>query len=477
MAISSPGARRGRGIKKALIPLCAAVLAVVSACGANSSGASSSSSSSQTTTSSSSSSPSGASSGPGSSTSNQQSSSEAPTPATINVALGDVNPPPPAALAEFKQQTGITVNWLRLSWPDVQTKIAAAAAAGTYFADVVDVDWSRVGTYAKLGWMIPLNTKIDVDSLKSDMPQLASFTVNGQVIGLPFDAAFTVTTINKDCFAKAGITTMPKTIDEYTNDLKTIQSKGVNAHPLGMRLAAVEGLSTYWYTVVANFGGTLFDENLKPQFSTPDSAGYKALQWMVDAYKSGLVDPAMLNKKGGQIQQGDMAHGLICSIYADYAGNVSSLYNDPSASTVVDKIEYIPTPGLGINMNLPDGMGIPKQAQQPDAAAKFIAWFTNADNQANWVGVNGNDKSIAGFSLPAQVSAFDKLVADKNLAGGQQLSEMFSSTAKPVFPKGAPPWYPQFSTAVYTNIHAAAAGQMSVDAAIKAIVNTVSGLN
>ncbi len=38
--------------------------------------------------------------------------------------------------------------------------------------------------------------------------------------------------------------------------------------------------------------------------------------------------------------------------------------------------------------------------------------------------------------------------------------------SKPVFPGGAPAWYPQFSNAVYTNLHAAATGSMTVDAAI-----------
>ena len=35
------------------------------------------------------------------------------------------------------------------------------------------------------------------------------------------------------------------------------------------------------------------------------------------------------------------------------------------------------------------------------------------------------------------------------------------ATSKPVFAGGAPPWYPQFSNAVYTNLHAAAAGSMT----------------
>ena len=62
------------------------------------------------------------------------------SPHSITVAVA--YPSPPAAeLAQFTKQTGIKVNWVNIGWDDLQTKIAAAAAANTYFADATDVDW------------------------------------------------------------------------------------------------------------------------------------------------------------------------------------------------------------------------------------------------------------------------------------------------------------------------------------------------
>ena len=47
----------------------------------------------------------------------------------------------------------------------------------------------------------------------------------------------------------------------------------------------------------------------------------------------------------------------------------------------------------------------------------------------------------------------------------------------PVFPgPGAPPWYSQFSNAVYTNIHQAAAGAETVQQAVTNIANQVNQL-
>ncbi len=325
---------------------------------------------------------------------------------TITVALFGA-PPPKASLAAFTKSTGITVKWSTIDWDSLQTKIAAASTSNTYFADATDVDWSRVGQEGKLGWFLPMEKYIDTKSLETDMPQLSSFTYQGKVVGIPFDSSYLVTTVNKDQFAKAGITTMPTTIAEYTKDLQTIQSKGVSATPLNIPFAAAEGLSTYWYETTEAFGGTILNGKDVPQFTSPDSAGYKAAQWMVDAIKNGLVPAGNINVSDSQGQQTLMAKGVVASTFGDYSGNVGSLYDVPSSSSVVKQVEYIPTPGVSgvaANVSNPDGIGILKTAKYPAAAAKFIEWFTTAQNQADFAGVNGPSKVMPGYFLPSRLS-------------------------------------------------------------------------
>jgi multiple sugar transport system substrate-binding protein len=396
---------------------------------------------------------------------------------TITVTLA-APAPPKDALAAFTKQTGITVKWVDIDWDSLQTKISAAAAANTYFADATDVDWSRVGQLGKLGWFYPMEQFLDTKALASDMPQIQSFTVGGHVIGLPYDASFMVTTVNKQMFTKAGITTMPATLDEYTSDLKKLQSQGVSAHPLDIPFAAAEGLSTYWYETTGALGGTVLDQSGKPQFTSPDSPGYKAAEWMISAIKTGLVPKGNINVTDSQGMQTLMAKGQTASIFSDYSGNVGSLYNVPSSSSVVNQVEYIPTPGAAgaaANWSNPDGIGIPKQAKYPKAAAKFIQWFTSEQQQVDFAGVNGPSKAWSTYALPSHLSAVKVMAAKGNLVGGDALSAMLA-TSKPVFEGGAPSWYPQFSNSVYTNLHAAAAGSETVPQAIAAIANTANGL-
>ena len=204
----------------------------------------------------------------GGSSSGSSAASDKTSGVTITVALA-APAPPKDALAAFTKQTGIKVKWVNIDWDSLQTKISAAAAANTYFADATDVDWSRVGQLGKLGWFYPMEQFLDTKAMAPDMPQIKSFTVGGHVIGIPYDASFMVTTVNKQMFAKAGITTMPTTLDEYTSDLKKLQTKGVSAHPLDIPFAAAEGLSTYWYETTGALGGTVLDQQRQAAVHQP----------------------------------------------------------------------------------------------------------------------------------------------------------------------------------------------------------------
>ena len=389
----------------------------------------------------------------------------------------DEAPPSPALSKQFTQETGIKVKWVQIGWDAEQQLIATSAAAHTYFADVTDVDWSKVGEYYQTKWFIPLNKYFNVNQLKKDVPQIDEFTVHGQLVGMPNDASFMTTTINMKDFQKAGIKQAPKTFAQYNADLKQLQKKHVSAHPLGIPFAAAEGLSTYWYETTAALGGTIFGPGFKPLFTNPSSPGYKAMQWMVNAYKTGLVPKAMINATDTTEMQTYMATNKIATIFSDYSANVAGIYNQPSQSKVVGQVEYIPTPGMKRNVNLgnPDGMGIPVTSKHVGAAIEFLKWFTSTKVQAEMSGLGGYKVIIA---MPMRISAMNMLAKqDKNPKDGwSEMIKLFRNI-KPVFPKGGPPWYPQFSNAVYTNLHSAALGSETVAQAVQAIANTVTQLN
>jgi multiple sugar transport system substrate-binding protein len=397
---------------------------------------------------------------------------------TINVAIA-YPAPSKAALAAFTKSTGISVNYSYIQWDNLQTKIAAAAEAHTYFADVTDVDWSKVGEYYQTKWFMPLNKYFNVASLPAQYPQVASFIRNRELLAMPSDASLLVTDVNATDFAKAGITKMPTTFAQYAADLNQIQSKGVVAHPLDIPFTAAEGLSTYWYEMTAAFGGGVLSSSYKPEFTSPSSAGYKAMTWMVAAYKDGLVPKGNLSLDDYQAFSDDQAANLTASVFSDYSGDIGTIYDVPSSSKVVGQIKYIPTPGVNgpaPNLANPDGIGIPVTAKNVSAAVEFIKWYDSGTNQAAFAGANGAAASINGFPLPANNSGLARLVASGKVPGAAELAALTKDHSRAIFPAGAPPWYPAFSNAVYTNLHSAAAGQETVASAISAIASQVATL-
>lgn len=396
---------------------------------------------------------------------------------TITVLLPNYMQIPDVLLSGFTKETGIKVNQTLLGWDAEQTKITAAAAANTYFADVTTVDWSRSGEFYNAHWFLPLNKYFNHQQLSSiSKAELDSFTVNGQYVALPADRFITTTLINQHDFRKAGIKTIPKTFAEFNADLKTLQKTGVSAHPLGVPLAAAEGLSTYWYTLTVALGGNMLSADNKPLFTSPSSAGYRALQYLVDSYTNGLIpkqEATLIDTQNGSEM---MAQNRVAAIFAGWSGAVGGQYDDPSKSKVVGQVIYIPTPGVtgpAPSMYGQDGLGIPATAKHVDAAVAFINWFLSEKVQEELSGLPNPKYNILG--LPANDAALNALIKAKHVEPG--LVKMLQGKARSIFLNGAPSFYSAFSAAVNTNIHSAVLGQESVSQAVQAIANVVNQAN
>jgi len=396
---------------------------------------------------------------------------------TITVAMH--YPSPPASMLEkFTKETGIKVRWVQIGFSDLQTKIAAAATSNAYFADATDVDWSEVGEYAKTHWFVPLNKYFSASD-QADFPQVNAFKVNGQMIGVPFDSSFVVTTVNTKDFAKAGIKQMPRTISQLETDLQALKRSGM-ANPLNEFLAATPGLSQCWYQMAAAFGGSIVNSSFSPEFTSPSSAGYKALAWMIEQYKNANVPPGDIDNIDYTSFNSEMAQGRTAVTLCDYSGNVASVYNIPSTSKVVGQVSYLQTPGLtgpGPVMANPDGIGIPAAAQHKAAAAKFLQWFTDTENQAIWAGLNGPSGTIAAFPLPARISSLE-LLAKSDVAKTAEVSQLITllKHSEPIIASKAPAGYVSFYNATTTAIHDAAAGTISVSQAVSTIASAANQL-
>lgn len=369
---------------------------------------------------------------------------------------------PKSMTDRFTAQTGIKISLETLGWDDIRTKIVTSIVAGSAPADVTEVDWSWVGQFGAANWYLPLDGMVD-PKVMADLPTDAIFTYDGKLIALPYNNDFRLLILNDDHLKKAGIGQAPTTPDQLLADAKAIKAKGIVQYPIGLPFSSTEGSATAWYLLTKAFGGELFDKDFKPLFTTPDSAGYKAMAWEIDALKGGLVDPAATGLKDVEIQE-LFKNGQITFDVAGWAGNIA-VYTDPTKSKVASTAVGALMPnvsGKTRSFGLPGAAGIPATSQHKEAAAVFVKWMVDPENQIESYGALGN--------LPTRTSVLQTLNQDGKLASGKVLLEE-AAVVEPLFKQGTPGWYPQFSSAVATALNQAAKGQLTVDAAVKQIAD------
>lgn len=364
---------------------------------------------------------------------------------------------PKDILQTFTDETGVKVDLQVTGWDAIRNKVAIAGAANTPLADVTEFDWSWTGQFGRAGWYLPLQDKLH-PALISDLQNNGAFTIGSDQYAVCYSNDFRISAYNAKMFADAGITQPPATFDELTADLQQIKDSGVAANPLAIPLSATEGTATAWYLLTLAFGGQLFDANYQPAFTSPDSGGYKALQFMVDAVDKGFVTPGAVSLTDTQSDNRFTSGSAAMTIVGGPDEMITA--NDPSQSKIVGDASFMLVPGVsepGATFGLPEGLGIMTTSTHQDAAVAFLKWWEQPRT------VLALQKSIG--LLPCSTSAVKTLVDSGKLIGGDTINQELQHVA-PLFPQGAPPWYSEFSTKAAGLINAAARGDTSVQDAL-----------
>ena len=375
---------------------------------------------------------------------------------------------PQKLLDEFTAQTGVKVNYVVTGWDATHNKLLVANEANTYIADVAEFDWSFTGQFAGAKWVEPLEGLVDQKTLDDIKATDAAFTSGGKTYAACYSNDFRVSMYNKAMFAKAGITQFPATFDELSTDVQKLKNSGVQ-YPLAVPMAATEGGVTPWYLLTLAMGGQLFDDHNNPVFSDPNSAGYKALQWEVDAVKNGWVSPGSV-ELNDDIALNKFTGGQNAILLATGPGNMPPA-NDPSQSNIAGHAQIALVPGMtgaGGSFGLPEGLSIPVTAKHKAAAAAFIEWWEQPKNAIAIYNTQG--------SLPCGASTLKQLSDSGQLQGGDVVTAELPHVG-PLFPGGAPIWYSQFSADAQGLLNAAVKGDMSVSDALNQLSEKTAARN
>lgn len=364
-------------------------------------------------------------------------------------------------LAEFTEETGISVVFNEVSWDDIRDKVSIAASGGEAAADVIEVDWSWVGEMNSAGWLEPIEMS---EEDKADMPTLETFSIDGDILAVPYANDYRIAYYNKAHFEKAGITEVPETWDEVYDALKKIKEAGVVEYPYTMPMNADESATTSMMWMAFARSGQVFNED----DTLNQDAVTDALQYENQFVKDGLIDPASISFNGMD------CYRKITSGEASFMVGPTKfvgISNDPEQCTEIGNIVPILLPGAeGTSeqtMALPEAVGITSFSENKEAAKEFVKWFSSADIQKRMYKVNS--------SIPTRNKVLAEMVEDGTFENaGAMLDE--AALIKSVFPNGVPSYYSEMSNTIYNNVNKMVLGEITPEEAFDAMNTKVNEL-
>lgn len=192
----------------------------------------------------------------------------------------------------------VTVTESDASWRSYHDVMAVRLNSSTQ----TDVPYSSdhwLQEWVSADWIVPLDEHCPgiLDYKEEYAPfVMEGATVNGKVYALPYYADLITFLYNAEQLKEAGITTIPETWEQVTEQALAIKKAGIADYPVGIALKKDDPFTMeFFYAMVYSRGGHMFDADKNPVFNQPGSAAEKTLQWLYDSVNvDKIVNPASL---------------------------------------------------------------------------------------------------------------------------------------------------------------------------------------
>lgn len=220
----------------------------------------------------------------------------------------------------------------------------------------------------------------------------------GSLFGMPYGSETSVLGYRKDIFEKHGLK-VPETYDEMLDIACKIPELEPGMGGLSSRAASGHHASHAFLLHLAPLGGRVFDESWNPIVN--NEAGVKAantLKKIVDCGPEGAASFGF-GEALGSFLNGDTAMFLDTSV-------VAGQIDDPSKSKVVGKVGWAMHP-MGTRRGSQTGgfgIGIPKNAENKEAAFLLMQWLTSKKGD-KMVALAGGNPSRFSTHADAEVNA------------------------------------------------------------------------
>jgi multiple sugar transport system substrate-binding protein len=354
-------------------------------------------------------------------------------------------------LAKFTQQTGIKVDLQVVPWSDLLNQVLAATTSGKG-PDVVNIGNTWSSSVQATGAFLPFDdATLNAIGGKSRF-LVGSMSATGAAgqppVAVPLYSLAYGLYYNKTQFAAAGISTPPKTWDEFVADAKKLTTP--NHWALSLEAGSItENIHTA-FTLSQQHGGSFFDPAGKATFNTPQNVA--AIKQYIDFMQSDkIVNPSDAQYSNGTEALKDFATGTTSMVFWQAAqGSLTKLGMNPDDIGVapVPLPAQLPAGGKAVtSMVAGINLGIFKNTKNKDAAVQFVKFMTSTPEQTILNKTYG--------SLPSITDAYtDPAFQTPNV---QVFKDVLSNSAAPLPQVPAESQFEKLVGAAMTNLFADAA--------------------
>ena len=325
------------------------------------------------------------------------------------------------AIKEFQaEHSNITVEPTFAAWSGWEEKMAAAFIAGNA-QDVCQINWNWLYNYSADGSkFVDLNTVSNfLDLTQWDESAMnACYVANAQQC-VPVSMTGRIFFWNMTTFNKAGITEVPKTLDDLKAAGKAFQEKlGNDYYP--MHLGAYDRMILMVFYLESKYGKDWADPTTSTLNYSEDeiAEGLNFIKSLVDDHvMMNLKDYYSANSDTATHQSNEWITGKIAGIFEwdSAASKYASALDDDNKDgfTVGEEIKFGDFNGGFSKVSM--GLAITKTSQYVAESATLINFLLNEEKGASIMGSEcGIPASKAGLAAAQAAGAVKDLVADAN---------------------------------------------------------------
>ena len=325
------------------------------------------------------------------------------------------------AIKEFESEhDNITIEPTFAAWSGWEEKMAAAFIAGNA-QDVCQVNWNWLYNYSADGSkFVDLNTTTNfLDLTQFDQAALDACTVANAQQCVPVSMTGRIFFWNMTTFNKAGITEVPKTLDDLKAAGKAFQEKLCNDY-YPMHLGAYDRMILMVFYLESKYGKDWADPITSTLNYSEDEIveGLNFIKSLVDDHvMMNLKDYYSANSDTATHQSNEWITGKIAGIFEwdSAASKYSSALDDSNKDgfTVGEEIKFGDNNGGFSKVSM--GLAITKTCKNVAEAATLINFLLNEEKGASIMGSEcGIPASKAGLAAAQAAGAVKDLVADAN---------------------------------------------------------------